>query len=401
MALAQDQIELTVAHAWETAFMPHQLEWDQKFMDANPGIKVTDINNTWGDHQTIVPTWAAAGQLPDVLYVHGSRAFPWAKEGITVDILSRAQADTAFDLAGMFQEAVRLYRYQEGLNALPYDHGPVILGYNKDLFDAAGVDYPAEDWTMDDLKAAMMKFVKPGEQWGFGGYYGSIGFGNEAGGAHLFPWEAALFNEDENGLVIDSDQARTALNYWFDLMHKDHAIIDGVESTGFPGGVPESGTVAMFGLATWGTPSMLANASFAWDVAPWPKGTVQSTGSFGSGYGATRDSKNLDAAWRFLSAYLSVDGMKFMWGESGRGSPAREAAYQSYLDSGKAPDHGQYFLDALKNYAVTGRPYSSATGPQVMDVVNQNGTLLNTGDITVDEFISNVVDQTKSIFAGA
>ena len=23
---------------------------------------------------------------------------------------------------------------------------PIILGYNKDLFDAAGMDYPGEDW---------------------------------------------------------------------------------------------------------------------------------------------------------------------------------------------------------------------------------------------------------------
>ena len=206
MALAQDVYTLTAAHAWETAFMPHQLEWDAIFMKANPDIKITDINNTWGDHQTIVPTWAAAGQLPDILYVHGSRAFPWAKEGITIDIQSRAEADTAFDLAGMFQEAVRLYKYNGNLHALPYDHGPVILGYNKDMFDAAGVAYPAEDWTMDDFKAAMMKFIKPGEQWGFGGYYGSVGFGNEAGGAHLFPWEAALFKDDETGLVIDFGQ---------------------------------------------------------------------------------------------------------------------------------------------------------------------------------------------------
>ena len=57
------------------------------------------------------------------------------------------------------------------------------------------------------------------------------------------------------------------------------------------------------------------------------------------------------------------------------------------------------FLDALKNYATTGRPYQSATGPQVMDVINQNNTLLHTGDITVDQFIKNVMDQTKPIFA--
>ena len=31
---------------------------------------------------------------------------------------------------------------------IPYDHGPIIMGYNKDLFDAEGLAYPAEDWTL-------------------------------------------------------------------------------------------------------------------------------------------------------------------------------------------------------------------------------------------------------------
>jgi multiple sugar transport system substrate-binding protein len=399
-ALAADQITLNVAHAWETAFMPHQEEWDKLFMGKNSDILIKNINNTWGDHQTIVPTWAAAGQLPDILYVHGSRTFPWSKEGILISIDAKAKADKEFDVAGIWEEALRLYRYNGELHAIPYDHGPIILGYNKTLFDSAGVSYPTETWTMDDFKEAALKFVKPGQQWGFCGYYGAIGLGNEPGGAHLGPWGAALFNDKEDGLLLDSEQAKTALNFWFDLMHKDHAISNQAEADSFPGGIWLSGQAAMFGLATWGAPQMHESATFEWDVAPWPKGPAgQRTGSFGSGYGVTRDSKNPDAGWRYLSAYLSKDGMEFMWGKSGRGSPAREAAYQSYLDSPLAPKHGQYFLDALKNYAVTGRPYESATGPQVMDVVNQNATLLTTGDISVDQFIANVVEQTKPIFA--
>jgi multiple sugar transport system substrate-binding protein len=399
-ALAQDQITLTVAHAWEISFMPHQEEWDKMFMEKNPDITISNINNTWGDHQTIVPTWAAANQLPDVLYVHGSRAFPWSKDGLLIDIQSYVDADEAFDVKGIWEEALRLYRYEGALHSIPYDHGPIILGYNKTLFDQAGVDYPGENWTMDDFKQAALALTVPGQQWGFSGYYAGIGLGNEPGVAHLGPWGGATFNDDETGLLLDSDEARAALNFWFDLMHKDHAIPNQSEFDSFPGGIWLSGQVGMFGLATWGAPQMHDFATFEWDVAPWPKGpAAQKTGSFGSGYGVTRDSKNPDAGWRYLSAYLSVEGMEFMWGSSGRGSPAREAAYQSYLDSPLAPVHGQYYLDALKNYAVTGRPYESVAGPQVMNVVNQNQTLLQTGEITVDQFITNVMEQSAPIFA--
>ncbi|MEJ5197728.1 MAG: twin-arginine translocation signal domain-containing protein, partial [Anaerolineae bacterium] len=71
------KVELTVAHAWEAAFMPHQEAWDKTLMAKYPNITIKNINSAWAEHNRIVPTWAAANQLPDIIYVHGSRAFPW------------------------------------------------------------------------------------------------------------------------------------------------------------------------------------------------------------------------------------------------------------------------------------------------------------------------------------
>jgi multiple sugar transport system substrate-binding protein len=399
VVFGQDQITLTIGHHWDAPFKPVQDEWDANFMADNPDITIENIYNTWADHNTIVPTWAAAGELPDIIYVHGSRAYPWAREGILLNIQSYADADTEFDVDGIFPEALRLYKYEDEIHSLPYDHGPVILGYNKTMFDEVGMDYPSEEWTMDDFREAALALTIPGERWGYSGYYGTINLGNESGVAHLGPWGGATFNDDETGLVIDSDESRAALEWWFSMMHTDHAIPNELERGSFTAGVYLSGLVGMFGLATWGTPEMAEFATFEWDVAPWPMGPEgRATGSFGSGFGATRDSANPDAAWRYLSAYLNVEGMEFMWGSSGRGSPAREAAYQSYLDSETAPDGAAYYLDALANYATTGRPYQSVTGPQVMDVINQNNTLLHTGEITVDDFINNVMEQSAPIF---
>ena len=43
-----------------------------------------------------MPAWAAAGTLPDIIYVHGSRATPWAHEGIIIDIHDIVTADEEF-----------------------------------------------------------------------------------------------------------------------------------------------------------------------------------------------------------------------------------------------------------------------------------------------------------------
>src|SRR5688500_842244 len=68
---------LSFGHHWEAAFQPVQEAWDNKFMEGHPEIVIKRTYNSWADHNTIVPTWAAAHTLPDIIYVHGSRSFPW------------------------------------------------------------------------------------------------------------------------------------------------------------------------------------------------------------------------------------------------------------------------------------------------------------------------------------
>lgn len=43
--------------------------------------------------------------------------------------------------------------------ALPYSMATYGLYYNKAMFDKAGVPYPTDDWTWDDLRAAALKLT--------------------------------------------------------------------------------------------------------------------------------------------------------------------------------------------------------------------------------------------------
>lgn len=398
-APAQEMVVLTIAHAWEAAFALHQEEWDNKFNEKHPDIFIKRINSGWNDHNQTVPTWAAAGQLPDIIYVHGSRAFPWAKDGIMNSVQDYVDADEAFDVGGIWEEALRLYRYEGKLYSLPYDHGPVVLGYNKDIFDKGGVEYPNEDWTWDDFLAAAKKLTIPDEQWGYSGYYaGVVGLGNEQGIGLVGPWGGEVMNEEETKVLLDSPESIEALKFHASLIHEHNVATSPAQSGSFPAGVWVAGVVAMFGLATWGVPQMAEFGDFAYDVAPWPKGPKgRKTGSFGSGYGITKDSKNPDQAWTYLSEYLSTTGMEEMWGRSGRGSPARKAAYQSYLDSDLAPEHANYFLEALDEYAVTGHPYKSVTGPEVANIFGQYSSLIQTGDMGVEEAVENIMNDVTPI----
>ena len=166
-----------------------------------------------------MPTWAAANTLPDIIYVHGRYAFPWNHEGILIPINDFIDKDAAFNVKGIWEEALRLYSYNGKQYEIPYDHGPVILGYNKDLFDAAKMDYPSETWTMDDYAQAAKKLTKGDTQWGYEGYYDTIvGLGNEQGIALVGPWGGEVFNDTEDKIVLDSPESTAALKWWTDLI---------------------------------------------------------------------------------------------------------------------------------------------------------------------------------------
>ncbi|MCS7219806.1 MAG: sugar ABC transporter substrate-binding protein [Anaerolineae bacterium] len=393
-APAAEKVVLTFGHHWEAAFQPHQEKFDQMWLERHPGVEIKVTYNTWSEHNRIVPTWAAAGELPDIIYVHGRYAFPWNHEGILISIQDYVDQDVEFDVKGIWEEALKLYRYKGKQYEIPYDHGPVILGYNKDLFDAAGLPYPDDTWTMDDLLENAKKLTKEG-QWGWGGYYSQIvQLGNEWGITLVGPWGGEVFNEEETKLLLDSPECLTALQWWADMLHVHKVAPLPAESQAFPAGPWVAGVTAMFALASWGTPTLREFANFQWDVAPWPKGPKgRKCGSFGSGFGITRDCKHPDVAWSYLREYLSKEGMEFMWGSSGRGSPARKAAYESWMNSPVAPEHAEYYLDALENYAVTGRPYQTLAGGEILDIFDRNTSLVQTGEKTVEEAVQAIIKE--------
>ena len=174
------------------------------------------------------------------------------------------------------------------------------------------------------------------------------------------------------------------------------------ESQAFEQGAWIAGRIAMHPTPSWETPGLAQFASFDWDVSPWPAGpSGQETGSFGSGFGITKNSDNPDEAWAFLSEYLSTDGMIFMWGSTGRGSPARKDAYPSWIESEDAPANASAYLDALDTYAVTGRPYQTLAAAELIDIVNRQTDLLKSGDVDIDTAISNIMEDGTPVLQAA
>jgi ABC-type glycerol-3-phosphate transport system substrate-binding protein len=86
-------------------------------------------------------------------------------------------ADLAFPMDDFYPQLLDAFRAGGQLWGLPAGTTPYLLEYNKDLFDAAAVDYPAPGWSTDDFLAAAVALTK-GE--GENRQYGFVGQVDEA-----------------------------------------------------------------------------------------------------------------------------------------------------------------------------------------------------------------------------
>ncbi|MGI5924688.1 MAG: extracellular solute-binding protein [Lentisphaeria bacterium] len=159
----------------------------------------------------------AGGVAPDVMYVNFRQSDTYIQEGFLrpLDLPedNYAVSMTEDELSFMIHEKVwpvikrRGPGGKEHIWALPMGGvlGKVFF-YRKDLLDAAGVPYPTNDWTWEDLFAACKKITQPDK-----GIYG-IRFGR--GPAESWYWINFLWSAGGEAMVYDAaaDQWRAAFN---------------------------------------------------------------------------------------------------------------------------------------------------------------------------------------------
>ncbi|HSS67366.1 MAG TPA: ABC transporter substrate-binding protein [Nocardioidaceae bacterium] len=116
-------------------------------IDASAGAATTD------DLLQKLQTGFASGEYPDISYAYGSWASQLGASGRTLDISDQVNAaGSGWD---EFPEAARLTASPDGVViGLPAVVDNLGLIYNTKLFDAAGLDYPTNDWTWDDFRTA-------------------------------------------------------------------------------------------------------------------------------------------------------------------------------------------------------------------------------------------------------
>ena len=101
----------------------------------------------------------AAGQAPDAFELNYENFVSFANKGALADLTPLIAADTGFSTAIYNPTALAAFSQDGKQYGLVESFSNVVLFYNKDLFDTAGVAYPTADWTWKEELAAAQKLT--------------------------------------------------------------------------------------------------------------------------------------------------------------------------------------------------------------------------------------------------
>ncbi|MGD8795122.1 MAG: extracellular solute-binding protein, partial [Anaerolineae bacterium] len=239
------------------------------------------------------------------------------------------EADPSFDTDDFYPVLVDQFHRDGQVWGIPAGVQPYVIEYNQDLFDAAGLEYPEANWTLDDF-LRLAQHLTHGEaddkQYGFVGTYEML--------------DLMMFVERLGGQILDDAQDPVAAAF------ADTATVEAIEWYAnlylLYGAKPifvtdeerdaliDSGQAAM-----WATPFDRHDALRS-GILPFPQGTSDSASPvvYSSGYFISAQAAAPQACWewiKFLTTETSV-----VQGFPARRSVATSDAYRQQVGTERA-----------------------------------------------------------------
>lgn len=294
--------------------------FNQKYPNVAVEVSIDPISTGWGDYVTKVFNQFNSGTQADIYGTAIETFQSFSSRGLWLPLDDFVAANSGFsDFApSLFEQG----SYKGEIHYIPIGWNNIMINYNRDLFDAAGIDYPARGWTWDEFReVAKTLTVKDAAG-------NTTQFGYEVPNQNFFvqPWffsngTGVLTPDWTASNMLDPKVAET-LQFLYDLIH-----VDGVSP--IPGSETMdnqfmAGQVAMISRGQWIVQNAKANGLNMDIAVPPVKETEATVIGFGA-YAVAKSTSNVDLAKELVLELTSEETQREQ-GELGGGVPGRKSA---------------------------------------------------------------------------
>ena len=365
------------AHAdWHKARKP-------LFDEQHPGL-ILELDELPGaEMYAKVYALAASGTVGDLCWTYLDTPPEHKAKGVMIPLDDIVEAKN-FDLSPFWPALLNALTLDGELHALPnHGHfGTNIYYYNADLFEAAGLDLPTPEWTVDDMQAAAKAITDAPTTYGFR----ANGGGSEHMPGYLRMFGGDLLSEDGTTCLLGEEGSVAALQWLYNLQ-----FVEKVDPCTCGDTTRDNFVAGQVGIYNW-TPGYVAEFqkvpdwTFKWDatVVPLgPNGERASQVSAGA-FCITGGSKHPSEAFEVLDFFSTFeDGVEHVFG--GAGSPGGR---MDVWASDRLAELSPIFKTVAETFpdgpSAWHRPANARTS-EFIDTMNNNLQAIWTGQVAFEE----------------
>lgn len=361
------------------------------YMEKHPEVSIEVQATGWDEYWTKLEGAATSNTMPDIFWMHSNQMFKYADNGYLAD------CSEIINESDYSEIAVENAKGSDGkVYGVPKDKDTIALLYNKELFDAAGVAYPDENWTWSDMENASAQIYEKT------GKYGYMAFSHDQIGYWNFVYQngGQILSDDGTKPQYTEPATADAIAYYINLQNNDWCPTQAQFANTGASELFFSGEGAMYYAGNWDLVNLCKtypDMNGKWDVAVLPKcpnpaggdgrGVISNSVSYATG----EKGKNKELAMDFLAFLGSEEGQRIQ-GESGVAIPAynglEETWVKTFANNGYEINVGN--LIGAFDYSVkyVNNPSRPAWEPRVEQIMLD----IYAGSITIEEGIQKMQD---------
>ncbi len=391
-ALAEDQV-LTVV-TWDATTTAYLTAQKEAFEASHPGVTIEYVDCESGNEYGVkVSTMLAGGDTSDVIMLkENDQVVQWQASGFAAPLTDYIGS---YDMSG-FVGIEKNYAIDGVQYGIPFRSDFWVLFYNKDLFDAAGVEYPTNDMTWDQY-AELAKKMTDKEK--------------DIYGTHYHTWLSTV----ANWAVCGTDYTLADGNYdnllYFYKLYQDledygacMSFAD-LKASGLKYGAAfENGNIAMMPMGYWQVSTFIndikaGTASLNWGIVAVPHAEGVAAGSsFGNMTGVMMNAKSekKDLAWEYMSWLCGPEGAKATASVGARPAWVSEEIAEAMASVEGFPADENSKAALLPTSVAMEWPVGEKV-PDIKTIVNEEHSLIMAREITPEEGVAEMNERVAEL----
>ena len=305
----------------------------------NPDVVIEVQVTSWNEYWTKLEAAAESNTMPDIFWMHTNQILYYSDFGMLADVTDLYEDVEPDYYQNHFSEiSIGNAQGSNGrMYGVPKDKDNIFLVYNKEMFDAAGVAYPDENWTWDDLTAASAQiYDKTGK-------YGFMAYNDDQMGYWSFVYQAGgcILTEDKTRGGFDQPGTKKGMEFYVGMQSNDWCPKQAYFAETAPGTAFFSEVGSMYIEGNWELMNKcinFPNMDGKWDIAPMPKcpdpvsGDGRATISNGLCYATSAHGKTKDIALDVIK-FFGTEEAQLLASSYGAAISAYNGTEQPYFDA--------------------------------------------------------------------